>query len=182
MSAPLTPVITNAGLAAVANAQGTGVQATISQIGIGRGSVNSSGVYVGYAPARTMSALVGEQTRVPILSGSRRDPAGFSVLGLLPASSPGTYPINEVGFYLDNGTLFALWSDPANPLAYKTELSDVELGFDLFLDAIPTSALDITVTNPLIPDTAVVLAELLAVAANSFAGEIRRQQALTFKS
>lgn len=174
MSAALTPVFTNAGLGAVANAQGTGLQATIAQVGVGRGVLGNDGVYVGYAPARTRTALAGEMARLPILSGSRRDPAGFTLLSLLPASSPGAYPINEVGFYLDDGTLFAVWSDPAYPLAFKTTLADVELGFDLLIDAIPTSLLAITVLNPDIPDTAGVLAYLLATAAVTFMGDVKR--------
>ncbi|GJD93342.1 phage tail-collar fiber domain-containing protein [Methylobacterium iners] len=166
MSEPLIPVLTNVGLAAIANAQGTGLQAVISEVAIGRGSL-VGGVYKGYTPARTATALVGQMVRVPILSGARRDPAGFTVLSLLPAT-PGEYPINEVGFYLSNGTLLALWSDPNFPLAYKTPLASVELGFDLLLEAIPTSALAITVLMPDVPDTAGVLAELLATDARAF--------------
>ena len=174
MSAPLVPAITYAGLAAVANAQGTGLQATITQVGVGRGAADSNGVYSGYAPSQTATALVGEMIRIPILSGARRDPSGFTILALLPASAPGIYPINEIGFYLSDGTLFALWSDPTYPLAYKTTLADVELGFDLLLDAIPTSALAITVLDPDIPDTAGVLALLLATATRAFMGSVKR--------
>ncbi|GJD93353.1 phage tail-collar fiber domain-containing protein [Methylobacterium iners] len=172
MSAPLIPVLTNVGLAAIANAEGTGLQAVIDQVAIGRGAL-VGGVYKGYAPARTATALTGEMARVPILSGARRDPAGFTVLSLLPASSPGEYPINEVGFFLSNGTLLALWSDPAFPLAYKTTLADVELGFDLLLEAIPTSALAITVLNPDVPDTAGALAEGVAMMARLLIGQIK---------
>ena len=111
--------------------------------------------------------------RLPILSGQRRAPAGFTILSVLPASSPGSYPINEVGFYLSTGVLFAVWSDPSYPLAYKTTLADVELGFDLLLEAIPTELLAITVLDPDVPDTAGVLATLLAVTARLFVGELR---------
>ena len=167
MSSPLVPVLTSAGLAAVANAQGTGLLATIDRIAVGRGTLQS-GVYKGYAPDKAQTALKGEMARLPILSGSRRDPSGFSVLALLPATSPGEYPINEAGFYLANGTLFAVWSDAVYPLAYKTTQADVELGFDLLLDAIPTSALAITVLNPDIPDTAGALALLLSCHVRNF--------------
>lgn len=162
MSAPLVPVITRAGLAAVANAQGTGLAAVIDRIAVGRGLRGGTGAYVGYAPSNTATALAGEMARLPILSGARRDPSGFTVLALLPSASPGEYPINEVGFFLSDGTLFALWSDPVYPLAYKTALSDVEMSFDLLLEAVPTSALSIVVQNPDVPDYAGVIAALLA--------------------
>lgn len=176
MSAPLIPVLTNVGLAAIANAQGTGLQATIDRIAIGRGVANGVGVYQGYTPPRTSTALRGEMARIPLLSGTRRDPSGFSVLGVLPASSPGTYPVNEVGFYLSDGTLLALWSDPGFPLAYKTTLADLELGFDLLLEAIPTSVLAITVLNPDVPDTAGALALLLSCETRSFIKSINAEQ------
>lgn len=172
MSAPLIPVITRAGLAAVANAQGTGLQAVIDRISIGRGTLQA-GVYKGYAPDNTATALKGEMVRVPILSGARRDPSGFTVLSLVPPSPDAVYPINEVGFHLTDGTLFALWSDAAYPLAYSTTLASVEVGFDLLLDAIPTSALAITVLNPDVPDTAGALAEGLAMMARLFIGQAK---------
>lgn len=166
MSAALEPVLTTVGLGRLANAQGTGLQAVISQIAVGRGTL-VGGVYKGYAPAKTATALKGEMIRLPILSGSRLDPAGFTVLSVLPAS-PGEYPINEIGIYLSDGTLLALWSDPVDPLSFKSKLADVEIGFDLLLDAIPTELLAITVLNPDVPDTAGVLAELLATDAHAF--------------
>ncbi|MWO10830.1 phage tail protein, partial [Escherichia coli] len=131
-----------------------------------------AGVFKGYVPDKTQTALKGEMARVPILSGSRRDPSGFSVLSVLPASSPGEYPINEIGFVLGDGTLFAVWSDAVYPLAYKTTLADVELGFDLLLDAIPTSALAIMVLNPDVPDTAGALASGVAMMARLLIGQI----------
>jgi len=171
MSTPLVPVLTRKGLAAVANAQGTGLLATISSIAVGRGTLQS-GVYKGYVPTDAATALQGEMARVPILSGARRDPSGFSVLALLPASSPGEYPINEVGFFLTDGTLFALWSEVANPLAYKSLQADVDLGFDLLLQAIPTNLLALSVLNPDVPDTAGALASGVAMMARLLIGQI----------
>lgn len=164
MSAALIPVITRAGLAAVRNAQGTGLQATITAIAVGRGTASGSS-YVGYAPTGAETALKSEQARVPLLSGSQlggaagSDPIGFRVLGRVPAG--GSYPINEVGFILGDGTLFALWSDPAFPVAFATTLADIDLAFDLFLQQLPTGSLAITVLEPDVPDTTGVLAALL---------------------
>ncbi len=177
MSSPLVPVITLQGLAALANAQGTGVQATIDAIAVGRG-VLAGTTFVGYTTTNTMVGLQGEQIRLPILSGQRRAPSGFTVLAVLPASSPGEYPINEVGFYLADGTLFALWSDPTFPLAFKSALADVELGFDLLFEAVPVSLLAITVLDPDVTDTAGVLAMLLAQAANHFTETLKINERL----
>lgn len=160
MSVPLVPVITAGGLAALANAQGTGLQATIASIAIGEGAL-SGGLRKGYVPNSTMTALQGPMTTIPIISGSRLDPAGFRVRAILPATSPGIYTINEVGFVLSTGVLFALWSDPNYGLAPKTPLADVELALDILLEQIPTALLAISVVEPDIPDTTAVLAELL---------------------
>lgn len=173
MSEPLIPVLTNVGLAAIANAQGTGLAAVIDRIAIGRGVIDGLGVYRGYIPPKTATALRGEMARIPILQGQRRDPSGFSILGVLPKESAGTYPVNEVGFFLENGTLLAVWSIPDYPLAYKTTLADLELGFDLLLEAIPTSALNITVLNPDVPDYAGAIAEGIAMHARLFIEQSR---------
>ncbi len=165
MSDALVPVITNAGLAAVANAQGSGLLATIAAIGVGRGLNGTSG----YAPSNQATALQSEVLRVPLLSGSRLDPAGFRVQARIPSSStPASYIIQEVGFYLDTGVLFALWSSTAFPLAAKTGLADVDLAFDLLLEQLPVASMAISVLEPDIPDTTGVLAELLAAQANLF--------------
>lgn len=165
MSAALVPVITRAGLAGVRNAQGTGLKADIVAVAVGRGNPSGQS-FVGYAPTGTETALVAEQARVPLLSGTEIGGAegtgaiGFRILARVPAGA--TYPINEIGFILSDGTLLALWSDPAGPVAYATGLADVDLAFDLFLQALPAGALKITVTEPDVPDTTAVLAELLA--------------------
>ena len=164
MSDALVPVITNAGLAAVANAQGSGLLATIASIGVGTGASGK-----GYVPSNTATALQGEVLRVPLLSGSRLDPIGFRVEARIPSSStPASYIIQEVGFYLDTGVLFALWSSIAFPLAAKTGLADVDLAFDLLLQQLPVASMAISVLEPDVPDTTGVLAELLAGQARLF--------------
>lgn len=177
MSDALVPVITNPGLAAVANAQGSGLLATIASIGVGTGTGGK-----GYAPSNTATALQSEVLRVPLLSGSRLDPAGFRVLARIPSSStPASYIIQEVGFYLDTGVLFALWSSPAFPLAAKTGLADVDLAFDLLLEQLPVASMAISVLEPDVPDTTGVLAEQLATQANLFSQVLLIQQRLVAK-
>lgn len=175
MSENLVPTITRAGLVACRNAQGTGLLATIDRIAIGRGVPGPSG-YTGYAPTGRETALKGEMARVPILQGGPLggveggDPIGFRVLAevspLVPPAA--SYPINEVGFILSDGTLLALWSSPTEVLHFMTQQASFEQAFDLFLAALPVSSMAITVQRPDIPDTAGVLAELLATHADSF--------------
>ena len=172
MSDDLIPTITRAGLAACRNAQGTGLLATISAVAIGRG-VPSGGGFVGYAPTGGETALKGEMARVPLLSGAPlggvagSDPIGFRVLAQVPALAPGsaTYPVNEVGFFLDDGTLLCVWSDPVLVLAYMTAQAPLELAHDLFLSQLPVASMAITVLFPDIPDLSGVVAQLLALSA-----------------
>ena len=174
MSDALVPVITNAGLAAVANAQGSGLLATIAAIGVGTGSNGK-----GYAPSNQATALQSEVLRVPLLSGSRLDPIGFRVLARIPSSSaPASYIIQEVGFYLDTGVLLALWSSIDFPLAAKTGLADVDLAFDLLLQQLPVASMAISVLEPDVPDTTGVLAELLATQATLFSQVLLIQERL----
>lgn len=173
MSDDLIPTITRAGLAAVRNAQGTGVLATIDRIAIGRG-VPFGASYAGYTPTGSEIALKGERTRVALLQGSQLggvaggDPIGFRVLAVVPPLVSGTYPVNEVGIILTDGTLLAVWSDPALVLAFMTSQASLELALDLFLQQLPVASMAITVQRPDIPDTAGVLAALLCEQTNQF--------------
>ena len=184
MSADFVPTFTRAGLAAVRNAQGTGVQAEIAQIAVGRG-VASGGSFVGYAPTGTEVALKGEVARAPLLSGAPlgavagSDPIGFRVLAQIPAlTGAAAYPVCEVGIFLTDGTLLCLWSSasPNDVLGYVTSSAALELALDLFLSAVPVSALTIIVQEPDIPDTTAVLAELLSCGLRAFIADLAAEK------
>jgi len=55
--------------------------------------------------------------------------------------------VKEVGFYLADGTLFAVWSDPAQVLAYKTANVDLLLAFDLTIAAVPEGSITVQGTG-----------------------------------
>lgn len=178
MSEDLVPTLTRAGLAAVRNAQGTGLLATIDRIAVGRG-LSSGGALVGYRPTGGETALADEVARVPILQGAQlggvagTDPIGFRVLSVVPPLPGGApVPINEVGIVLSDGTLLAVWSDPALVLAFLTAQASLELAFDLFLTALPVSSLTIVVQRPDVPDTTAVLARLLAASTEHFLAQL----------
>lgn len=186
MSAALVPMFTRAGLVKLRNAQSTGVQATISALAIGRGVASGAG-YVGYAPDGNEVALKGEIVRAVIYQGepiggvAGSDPIGFRVMSVFPALAVGTpsYPVYEVGIFLDDGTLLAVWStlDPASRLGDATSNATFELAFDLYLTAVPVSALAITVQQSS-ADNLACLAELLRGVARNYTRQMRSNHRL----
>ena len=51
--------------------------------------------------------------------------------------------VREVGFYLEDGTLFAVYSEPDKALAYKSPEVDLLLAFDLALTGVPSGSVNI---------------------------------------
>lgn len=182
-SSGIVPVLTQAGLAKCVAAAGNGLKVTIAAIAVGRGSPSPGAPsgYIGYAPSNTQSALVGPMAVVPIaqsfvITGT---PPGFQVEALLEASGSGpSYPINELGFLLDDGTLFAVWSSAAGPVAYATPSADVELALDLYLDALPATALNVTVINASFPSDLGPLATCLRAVAVAMTLELQTRERL----
>lgn len=176
----IVPVITNVGIAALLRAQGDGVQGALSHMAIGRGIANGAGGWKGYQPDRTMIALRQEDARVPLFSGTKIE-QGFRVLARFPEAPAGVeLPVREVAFILSTGEPLAIWSEVADaPLTFRTPRAGVDLAFELRLAQVPLSALTITVLNPDIPDTTGILARMLAIHAQAFTADIRRDWPLT---
>lgn len=135
MSTTLTPVITSAGLNAVWNAQSTGLEATIAAIALGDG---------GWVPDNTATALHNEKRRIPV-EGARVNPTQIHLTGVEDGSLE--YWVREVGFYLADGTLLAIWSDADQALAYKSAGVDLLLAFDLVLSALPAESVTVDGTG-----------------------------------
>ena len=100
---------------------------------------------VGYTPTRTQTALYAERDRSQVVSVADAGPGQIHITAEFKSTTE--YPVREVGFYLSDGTLFAVWSHPQNTLFYQTPLSTVIQGFDLLLSAVPVSAIDVTTTG-----------------------------------
>jgi len=96
----LAPVITTVGLTAVFNAQNTGLKCEIAEIALGDGS---------YTPTEDRVALENEITRVPVSGGIRQSEHQIHITGVLATQV--AFWVKEIGFYLADGTLFAVWSD-----------------------------------------------------------------------
>lgn len=131
----LIPVITTKGLAAAWTADNTGVAAKITHIALGSN---------GYSPSKGQISLQAEKKRYAIADGQRVGDTQIHVTAL--ADDPSEFWVKEVGFYLEDGTLFAVWS-AANPLAYKSALVPLLLGFDLVLDALPAGSITVVSTG-----------------------------------
>ena len=138
MSTTLSPIITEAGLQAVFNASDTGLEVTISEIALGDEGyvveVNSDGRAI-------QDALVNEQERVNVAGGKRVDPYQINVSFV--ADSAMQYWVRELGFYLDDGTLFAIWSDAETPLAWKGAGSELLAGLEIVLTTLPADVVNV---------------------------------------
>jgi len=135
-SSTLTPIITDAGLHAAFNASNTGLAAEITHIALGDSA---------YAPATNQLSLVHEVMRVAVADGAAVSPTQIHLTAL--ASGAQQFWVKEVGFYLADGTLFAVWSDPAQTLAYKAANVDLLLAFDLALAAVPADSITVQGTG-----------------------------------
>lgn len=135
MTTALIPVITTKGLAAVFNAQNDGVAAKITHIGLGEH---------GRTPSKNELALTSERMRVPIADGQRIDEHQIHVTAL--ADGETEFWVKEIGFFLEDGTMLAVWS-ATQPLAYKSAMVPLLLGFDLKLEALPAGSVTVTGTG-----------------------------------
>ena len=137
---PLIPKITDAGLRALINAQNDGLEARINHIALG----DANGT--GYVPTGSETALKRERVRVPIGGGERIAPHELRVEAIVDDGP--SFWVREVGFVLENGTLFALWSDEQTPLAYKTAGVPLALAYYLALQGVPPDSVSVTVSGP----------------------------------
>jgi hypothetical protein len=128
----LKPTITTAGLQAVFNADSNGLDAKIKSVGLGD---------AGYTPHQDRTALSSEQSRINIASGSMA--SGTQAHMTVIENSDKTFWVKEVGFFLEDGTLFAVYSDPSKVLAYKSPDVDLILAFDLAISGVPADSITI---------------------------------------
>ncbi len=157
----LKPVITTAGLAAIFNATSTGVEGEITHIALGDAA---------YAPTQDATALRSERARYPVAGGSRVSPRQIHVTSI--AEGDGDFWVREIGFLLGDGTLLAVWSSDAAPLAYKAPGVELILAYDLLLDALPPDS--VTVALSPLGLSLFMAGELAALTAASIDGMTRQ--------
>ena len=136
MNTILQPIITEQGLAAVANAQSQGGAVTITALAVG----DANGT--GYIPDSSSTTLVNEIYRLPITGGVKLNERKLHLTSL--ASGNEEYPLLEMGFVLNTGELLAIYSEPTftlqEPLAYKGIGADLLLSFNLSLETLPANS------------------------------------------
>lgn len=159
MTTALKPLITKAGLAAIWNATSTGVKAEIAFVGLGD---------QGYTPTFDQPTLRGQVAKYPIAGGEKLSSSLIHLTALVDDNN--AFWVRGVGFYLADGTLFAVWSSTGDPLTYKPAGGEVLLAYDLSLEALPadsvtivsTSAgLNLTLAEPLAAQASVLIAAQL---------------------
>ena len=156
MSEALNPVITEQGLQAIFNASNNGVEAVITHVALGdRGysvPLDSNG-------RATQTALRNEKQRVDIADGRRAAPDQIDLSFV--AEGPSTYWVRELGFYLGDNTLFAVWSDANRALAWKSDTVPLVVGLELVLATLPAES--VTVQPGAVPLQLIMTRELAAV-------------------
>lgn len=104
--------LTADGLAAVAAAHGMGVAAKITHVALG----DATGA-AGYEPDGTETELENERVRVELEAGGALGPRQVLLQGTVPAGGDQFF-IREMGYFLEDGTLLAIWSAPADVLGW----------------------------------------------------------------
>ena len=134
----LQPIITTAGLQAVLNATNDGLQAKLTHIALGD---------AGWQPDATATQLQQERQRIPISNSSRLQSNQLHITAV--ENGDQNYWVREIGLFLADGTLLAVWSDPEKVLAWKSADVDLLLAFDLLLTALPADSVVIDGTGSL---------------------------------
>ena len=123
-------VITKAGLAAIVDAEATGTNAVkITKIGVGSGK---------YTPLDTATALVDETKKLDVTEGGT--PGDNAIHVACRDDSADSYPVYEFGLFLEDGTLFAVYSQQ-EPILQKTATSQMLLSVDIKLEGVEASSI-----------------------------------------
>ncbi len=167
---PISPIITTAGLTAVLNATNDGLSARITHVALGDAA---------WTPDNSATALQNERRRVTVSNGERIQPTQIHITAVENGSTE--YWIRELGFYLDDGTLLAIWSDPEQPLAFKAAGVDILLAFDLVLSALPDDSVEVVGTGGvnLPPATSTVVGVLRFATDSEATGAERRDVSMS---
>ena len=116
-------VITSAGLAALVNAENNGtLPVKITKFGLGTGN---------YTPSADQTALQSKFKEITALSGG--DVGDNTIHVTMSDTSSDAYTVNEVGVYLEDGTLFAVSSQPTGAILQKAAGSQGLLSIDLVI-------------------------------------------------
>lgn len=143
MSETFTPVITEAGFTAALAAKTGGFAVDITHVAVGSSGYAVQTNALGRA---TQTTLTQERQRVAIQDardvGNGQTDISFVVEGA------GDYYIKEVGFFMEDGTLFAVASHPTQALIWKSEISRAAIALELVLEAVDPDSINIVSDGP----------------------------------
>lgn len=136
-SVPLQPTLTEAGVAAVFNAQSTGLEFVISHIAFGTAQ---------YVPDGSEIGLRVEKVRVPIAGGGRISPTQIQIYAVAMAAAGNPFFVGEIGFFGNNGTtLLAVYSSTGTPSLYLSDTVATSVSYALGLAALPANSVTVTI-------------------------------------
>jgi len=130
-------VVTQAGLDKAVQAGISGISLIITHVAIGAN---------GYEPNKYMTALKNETVRKQLTGGKNVTPNQLQIQALF--DDQGVEIIGrEIGFFLDDGTLFAIDSHPADIITYKSASNGSKAleTFDLILDSVPPNSVTVSI-------------------------------------
>lgn len=158
---PFSTVVTNTGLAKIANAIATSTPLPLLQMAVGDGNGNP------ITPLATMTALV-RQTYIGPIAQAKVDPtnANRMIFDLQVPAAQGGWAIHEVGLFDNTGALIAIASFPATYKPLPSEGSTSDLTVRIYVQVGNASAVTVTV------DPAIVLASQSWVVANFSLGAL----------
>lgn len=137
--------ITRAGMRALFNAESNGLKLDLSHIAVGRG-ISADNASRGYVPTGAETELEREFSRAAIGGGDYLGDFEIMVEALMDDATAGW--VHEVGVFTSDGTLFAVWSEENNPLAYKTSGVPIAIGLTLAMQEVPPDSINILVGAP----------------------------------
>ncbi|SHF30782.1 phage tail protein [Vibrio gazogenes] len=127
-------VITHKGLEACISAKAKGIQLSLKWVSAGDRA---------YTPSPDQMTLQNELQRVAFCEF--KDIGESQIQAVAKFSGPDEYPIRELGFWLEDGTLLGVISGPNTTLNYKARNGHCIQPFTLDLSAIPTNSITVEV-------------------------------------
>lgn len=159
--APLIARITSLGVSKVFLATTASISVNLSHFAFGHGIAG-----VGYNPTGAEVALKSEFLRFPVGAGERIEQTLF-LQGYCPAPHQQTGWVSEIGLFLDDGTLFALYSAQGQQISFVGEQDTIVQAMTIGLDALPVGSVNWTATGP---NVNIMMAEPIALLATAIAG------------
>ncbi|MGF6672131.1 hypothetical protein [Pseudomonas monsensis] len=158
---------TSAGLAELVTAKNQGLKGAVTHIAAGSAS---------YTPDGTETALRAEKQRVAIGEYEDLGPGQIRMAALFNGSLE--YSVGEFGFFLESGTLLAVYSVAGQILNYKAATAVLGQKFTLDISTLPTDSVTVVVGGG---DMNVMLAEEFAALSTASIDNMARHVGLLFR-